>query len=330
MPEPVPHTGRTVDQLQVRARPALVPLDRATKPGARSRSRPQIPLQCREHATRPVACPRRSGGGHRPGQRRERHAAERDHQSTHRDHPRTAVPVARKFLRPSDVVERAEPGPARTRTCVSTAVISSLPSTRHRDLTGVRAVGDAHVVPRRVGDGRRRATRHDLAPLVVDPQPVRVVHHEDPVVRVDRVVRGHVRVVELRVRLVPEHDDHVTVGDLDRVCRAGPSRRRWTFDSSGPLSSTAYSNGRLGPGRASPASARIASLPRNCHLAGRHGRPRAGTRAGDRGVAGPAAREPLACRSPSRSCRWPWRSGTAHPARPGRTAGRPACRRRAA
>src|SRR5690348_4298476 len=52
----------------------------------------------------------------------------------------------------------------------------------------------------------------------------------------------------------------------------GSSRRTWARTSTdwktGPAVSTAYSNGRRGPGRSVPASARITWPLANCHLAG--------------------------------------------------------------
>src|SRR5690349_14485876 len=55
------------------------------------------------------------------------------------------------------------------------------------------------------------------------------------------------------------------------VSDTGSSRRTWALMStdfhSGPAVTTAYSNGRRGPGRSAPASARITCPLSNCHLA---------------------------------------------------------------
>ena len=111
-----------------------------------------------------------------------------------------------------------DPKPSRPpEKVVSVAVISgsARPVDVHRDLAGPGVVVDADVVPLRVGDRGRCADR--AVPLVVDPEPVGVVDHEDPVVRVDRVVGRQVGVVEAGRRLVVPDQDHVAVGDLDRL-----------------------------------------------------------------------------------------------------------------
>ena len=179
-----------------------------------------------------------------------------------------AVPVTVQVAHPADVVERAEARPGRRRTSCRRRSSAGASSRRRRPRSRRcrRSAPPARrATPASVIAGWRRGT---AVPLVLDPQPVGVVHHEDAVVRIDRVVRRQVRVVELRVRPVAEDDDHVPVGDLDRRVEpdlgVDPDRRRTPGPPSAPRTRTA------GAGRAARRRPRRGSTssPGNRHFDG--------------------------------------------------------------